>query len=455
MAIPSIPSNFAVQTANGQILLTWDLVAGAISYSVKRSVDGINFTQIATPTPNKYLDTAVTLGTQYFYQIASAATIAAQATATLTFSGQPTNNQTVTIANIVFTAKTAGAVGNQFNIGVDVATTIVNLNAALNMSSNLTNVVTSAATSATVLTLTSFLVGPEGNGLQFSTALSNTVAAPFSGGTVGSLSPYTSAQSAVPTTTGEMCLSQIRLAAKQRADRVNSQFVTDSEWNSYINQSMFELYDLLVDQYEDYFMAPMASFTTTGNVFLYPLPDGITAFTDNNGNPLTAAPFYKLLGVDLALNTANNAYVTMDRFNFVDRNKYLYANSSSTIYGVYNMQYRLMGNQIEFIPTPTAGQKIRLAYIPRLTQLLQDTDITTMGISGWIEYVIVKAAYLALTKEESDTSSLAQQLNALTKRIEDSAMNRDAGRPDTISDVRRYPGGYGGGPFNGGTGGFW
>lgn len=344
MAIPSIPTNFAVQTANGQILVTWDLTAGATSYTVQRSTDAVTYTTVSSPTATKYLDTAVTLGTQYYYQVAS------------------TNTD----------------------------------------------------------------------------------------GT----SSYTVAQSAVPTTTGEMCLSQIRLAAKQRADRVNSQFVTDTEWNSYINQSMFELYDLLVDQYEDYFMAPMASFTTTGNVFLYPLPDGITAFTDNNGNALVATPFYKLLGVDLALNTANNAYVTMDRFNFVDRNKYLYANSSSTIYGVYNMQYRLMGNQIEFIPTPTAGQKIRLAYIPRLTQLLQDTDITTIGFSGWLEYVIVKAAYLALTKEESDTTAFAQQINALTKRIEDSAMNRDAGRPDTISDVRRGNG-FGGGPFNGGTGGAW
>ncbi len=109
------------------------------------------------------------------------------------------------------------------------------------------------------------------------------------------------------------------------------------------------------------------------------------------------------------------------------------------------------------IPTPSAGQNISIWYIPRLPQLLQDTDLTTIGISGWLQYVIVRAAKYALDKEESDTSKLDNELLFLKNRIEASAMIRDAGMPDRISDVRSASGYWGSGSIygsNGGSGGF-
>lgn len=273
-------------------------------------------------------------------------------------------------------------------------------------------------------------------------------------------SSYTDSQSAVAVPVGEMCLSQIRLQAKQRADRVNSDFVTKSEYTVYINQAMFELYDLLTTVYEDYNVATPAQFVVTGNQFIYPLPNGSITFQSgiDPSTSFVAEPFYKLLGVDLALNNATNAYVTLNKFNFIDRNRFVYPNTASTIYGVFNMQYRVIGSNIEFIPTPTSGQTIRLWYIPRLRQLLKDNDITTIGTSGWLEYVIVRTAKYVLDKEESDTSKLDQEILFLKGRIEESAANRDAGQPDRISYTRSGNSGWSGngwgGGFNGGTGGF-
>lgn len=265
---------------------------------------------------------------------------------------------------------------------------------------------------------------------------------------VDGTSPYTLAQSVVPVPNGEASLGQLRLVAQQRADRVNSKFVTKTEWNSYINQSMYELYDILITCYgEEYFTAPAATFTTDGTTYQYDLPNGVNF----DGAPA----LYKLLGVDLGINTANNAYVTVKRFNFLDRNKFLYPNSASTIYGVFNMQYRLVGNQIHFIPTPSANQPIRLWYVPRMTMLLKDTDITTSGISGWWEFIVVDAAIKALQKEESDVSTLMLQKADIIRRINASAPNRDIGQPDTITDTRSATGpwgmgdGWGGGPRGG------
>lgn len=344
---PGVPTQFNVQTGNGQILASWSQTPGATSYTVQRSLDNVTFTLLTTisgsPLASSYLDTAVTQGTQYWYNICA-------------------NN-------------------------------------------------------------------------------------------VSGSSPFTLSKSAIPTMTGEMTLSQIRLASMQRADRVNSNFVTLPEYTTFINLALAELYDLMVTVYEDYFVGIPAQFVSDGSTFIYNLPDGQSTFTNglNQNSTFVAPPFYKLIGADLALQNATNAYVTINKFNFVDRNRFVYPNTSSTIYGVFNLQYRLLGNtpsgvqQIMFIPTPSAGQSIRLWYIPRMTQLLQDTDTTIQGINGWMDYVIIRTAKYVLDKEESDTSKLDQELLFLKGRIEETAANKDAGIPDKISDTRANNGsGYGG-----------
>lgn len=339
-------------------------------------------------------------------------------------------------------------------------------------------------------------------------------------------SPYSSVAYSVAASPSEMSLSELRLRAQQTADRVGSEFVTRTEWNAFLRISMYELYDLLIGSYEDYFAQNLVYITTNGSQQYYPLPDGATnypggiynssaAFTftvssanatinavyQNNGYQFTvqstiapgttlsttgtgtplpygnltkvsgtgdseivfssyslvlagqpASAFYKMAGVDLAVNTStiNPAWVTLKKFNFIDRNKYVYPNSTSTIYGVYNQAYRIMGQQIDFIPVPAGNQTIRMWYAPRLPALLRDTDLTTLGFSGWLRYPIVRAAKYALDKEEgSDTSKLDTELVFLKQRIEQMASNRDAGMPDTISETRR-DGVYGGNGWGGG-----
>ena len=252
----------------------------------------------------------------------------------------------------------------------------------------------------------------------------------------------------------EMSLGELRLRAQQTADLVNSQFVTTTEWNAFARISMYELYDLLIDVYEDYGIANPVFISTNGNQFQYPLPDGATNYKGGTyggsaGNPAQA--FYKLSGIDLQVNssTVTPSWVTIPKYNWVDRNDFIYPNSTSTIYGVYNMRYRVMGSNINFIPTPAANQTIRMWYAPRLPGLLQDSDLTTIGISGWLRYVIVRMAIYALNKEESDTTALSQELLFLKTRIEQSASNRDQGRPDTISNTRK-DWVFGGGSASGG-----
>lgn len=224
-----------------------------------------------------------------------------------------------------------------------------------------------------------------------------------------------------------MTLAELRAAAQQRADMVNSDFVSDEEWTGYINGSYFELYDLLVQKFgDDYFVSTDSSITTDG--------------TNDRFSLAGISPgIYKLLGVDLQLagtaGAANGSYIQLKRFNFAERNVSGTAVGQAALARV-NIRYRLAGNTLWLNPLPAAGYPLRLWFVPRLTPLAQDTDQAD-GVSGWLEYVIVDAARKALLKEESDVSELVREKMALEKRIEEAAENRDAGEPQAVVDAYR------------------
>jgi hypothetical protein len=238
-------------------------------------------------------------------------------------------------------------------------------------------------------------------------------------------SPFTSPQSVVSTVPGNMTLGQARALAQQKADMVNSSFVTVPEWNTYIRQSYFELYDMLIGAFEDWNVYTPLLIPTDGATTLYSLPNGIATFSTFPTGSAVAPSFYKLLGLDLGL--AGN-----------------------------NLRYRLVGDKLMLIPTPSTGQFVRLWYIPRLVEPVKDSDMLD-GISGWDEYVCVDAAIKAGLKEETDVSALMAQKMMLVKRIEEMSQNRDAGEPDTISDSRSRAeqwGVYGPPNGDGGSGGW-
>lgn len=249
-------------------------------------------------------------------------------------------------------------------------------------------------------------------------------------------------------------LANIKTSAKQRADMVNSQFLTDAEWNANINASYQELYGLLIQKFgNDYFMAGSADnwfqFTTSAAAS-YGLPDGTSTYTLKDGT--TAPAFFKLVAVDLILDSVSNGCITLKPFAMAERNRFAIPNMQ-TFWGYANIRYRINGNTIWFVPLPSAGQTIRLWYIPRLKLLFQDSDPVD-SVNGWEEYIIVDAAIKALQKEESDVSILMAQKQALIARLESEAENRDAGSPATVADTRRASDLFGSGFSAGNWGGY-
>jgi len=270
-------------------------------------------------------------------------------------------------------------------------------------------------------------------------------------------------------------LNSIRTNVRRRADMENSQFVSDAEVDDYVNHAWNELYDIIIQNYEEDYFLKNSDITLVSDTESYDLP----------------SDFYKARGVDYK---NGNDYMPIHRYNFSERSR-----SASSL------KYRIQGEKIFFSPTPTSSDTIRIWYIPNprlleftsativatgsnttyttdpknyvagdyllgedflpatynveqkivsvtATTVVTDLDSSALGAvtnfgklnlmmdgySGWDEFVIVDAAIRCLVKEESDIGPLVGHKSSLVKRINGASNIRDAGEPTTVTDVSAY-----------------
>jgi hypothetical protein len=217
-------------------------------------------------------------------------------------------------------------------------------------------------------------------------------------------------------------LATMRTRVRRRADMENSNFVSDAELDQYINDSLSELYDLFVVEYEDYVVQKLD--TTISGEKEY---DIVTDFGIDN--------FMKILGIDL--NTGSQK-INMQRFMFAERNNIEGAAISLTPFG-NNIQYSVLGNTIKFT-NDNGANDITIWFVPSFVPMLESDfvdDVAPFLAPGWEEFAVLDSAIKCLQKEESDTIQLERDKSILTKRIRSIAMNRDAGAPSRVVDVNR------------------
>lgn len=203
-------------------------------------------------------------------------------------------------------------------------------------------------------------------------------------------------------------LLQLRTDIRNRGDLLSSRH-PDAELTRNINQSISELYRLLVSCNPDYYIDS----------------DDITIVSGTADYALDSA-YYKTVGMDLL---DGSIYYPMERFNFSERNR----NQGNTTVK-YSTMYRVMGSNVKFIPTPTWAGTVRHWFIPLLTDLTEDAD-TFDGIAGWEEYIVLDCLIKAKIKDECDITETAALKGALIKEIKDNAATRDKGEPNRVRDV--------------------
>lgn len=212
-------------------------------------------------------------------------------------------------------------------------------------------------------------------------------------------------------------LLELRTRARERADMVGSTFVSDASVTTWINQGLLELYDYVVNSFEDYFSA-----TTT--------------LTVSSGNTVTLpANFYKLRGLDYSM---NGGYQALREFGFAERN----ATSQAGINFLFNQgadrKYRILGDSLMLLPESASTGSYRLFYVPAMAVLSADGDVVLPSLTkfGWDEYAVLFAAERMLSKEESSITDIRAERQEILARVIAMSANRQADQSETVQDVR-------------------
>jgi len=215
----------------------------------------------------------------------------------------------------------------------------------------------------------------------------------------------------MPTQVSTATLSDLRTRVRERADMVDSDFVTDSELTTYIQLSYRKLYNLVVTTFSDWYVEDPVEFTiSSGNTYTLP------------------STFYKLVAVDFLL---NGRWIEVRRYTMTERNR-----QTSGAFRTFHpsIMYRLMNNKLRFIPTDNALGTYRYWAVNKPSIPVDDAD-TIEGENGWDEFVVLDAAIKCLNKEESDVSVLLLEQNQIKEDILINANSYDEGGSERVQDI--------------------
>lgn len=221
---------------------------------------------------------------------------------------------------------------------------------------------------------------------------------------------------------------------RERLDMVGSTYITDTEFNGWIDNSTRKLYDLLVDaRGEDYYTTYAPFFAgTVANTTDYALN---TICGSNN--------FYKLRGVylkDGAAATDARHEMTKVGLDEMVRLPALLGASRGWVGsgGKSNVYYCIFGDTIRFHPAPPTEYRGEIWYIPPFVGYSSDSS-TVDAVNGWDDYIIADVCCKGGTKEERDISDFTAEKQEALERIGRCRNQRDRFQVYRVRDVQNYP----------------
>lgn len=199
----------------------------------------------------------------------------------------------------------------------------------------------------------------------------------------------------------QLVQADLRARALQRADMVNSDFVTTAELDYYLDSAWREFYGMCVSRFEGLFVA-YGDITTTAGVWEYSLPSA----------------FRKLKLIQL-LRGDGKWDRSLRRSDWRDIETLAPQGMRGTPihYVLFIDPIVARANRILLTPTPDAAYTLRVRYVPNV----QLTDMLSSAASSipaaWDEFIVLVAAIKMKDKEESDCWVLNQELQRLTDQI--------------------------------------
>jgi hypothetical protein len=205
-------------------------------------------------------------------------------------------------------------------------------------------------------------------------------------------------------------LATLRSRAKSLCDKANDGFVTDSEWNQWINEGADEVHAMLA---------------TAG----IPYTESTTSSTTSGTEDLALSPSTVLFVTGLELQI-NGQWKAVKPFHWEERA----ALRNITDTSGRSTRYCVRGGNLKLLPAPVSGLNYKLSYVPVRAQLVSDSE-TLDAYNSWQQYACVYAAIRALQKGEEDATHLERELARQADRVRTEASHRDMGAPKAVRDA--------------------
>lgn len=205
--------------------------------------------------------------------------------------------------------------------------------------------------------------------------------------------------------------SAIVAYAKQRADMESGGVVSAAaEWLQLVNYAYLDLWDLVAEHLQDHFIT-LATFALTGGAGA-----GSQYIVPTDLNEVRLVEFQT---------GDNTQYSPVPPFSLSERND-------------KTRSYRLMGGTMYVLPELSSAGNYRLWYTPAAATLrTTPDDPIDARLERWWEFIGLGAAKRALTKEESDTRAIDDEMGAIAKRIAKLAPKRQGSPRTTASRWNR------------------
>jgi len=207
-----------------------------------------------------------------------------------------------------------------------------------------------------------------------------------------------------------MTFAQLRTLVWSWLDDPNGGYFTQSQVNTWLNNAQSAVQKLVEQAFEGHFEKVVET-TTVLNQREYQLPDD----------------FKRLVRLELVLSGNTFANESVQKLDKITPNQVDFFTERTGI----SRAYYFKKNQLILVPAPESIKKLRMTYIYRLENMVNDSDVSEIP-EDYHEMIAVLATLDGLLKDGRDTSAMDKKRAMYEEQLKRDAEQRHVDAPRTV-----------------------
>jgi hypothetical protein len=231
---------------------------------------------------------------------------------------------------------------------------------------------------------------------------------------------------------------ELEQRVRERADMVDSQFVTSAEVQRFLEAAWQELYSIMVASGEDLFIRRARITGSAADPLV--TEDGDLIVTENGdvivvGGVIPVGSYVNLPAQVKALRLVRHVDGhRLRKSTLHDLELVSYTTQvSKPLYYRVEIDPRNDYLRLELLPMPDRSYEFDVFYVPALSlKEFLTSSYVSIPVRGWDEYLVLTATAKARDKEESEVGNLMKEREILVERIRADLVPFDKSEPDVV-----------------------